>query len=121
MHPLWVSFQKGKPVASTRESLTVQFAAICFAVQSFRVLKPVDGGTRVSLVTDLDLQGPVAQYGRGVVGSVAGELTRQFAQCLARRLETEETAPAASEVRPVGALSLALRALWSALARPFRR
>src|SRR5207244_2753113 len=79
-------------------------------------LVEVDGGTRVSLVTDLDLQGPVAQYGRGVVGSVAAELTRQFAQCLARRLATEETAPAALEVRPIGGLSLALRALWSALA-----
>jgi uncharacterized protein len=44
-------------------------------------------GTRVSIVTDLSLQGAVAQYGRGVVPQVAGQITSQFAACLARQLE----------------------------------
>jgi carbon monoxide dehydrogenase subunit G len=79
-----------------------------------------EGGTRVSLVTDLSLQGPVAQYGRGVVGSVAAELTRQFADCLARRLH-EEAPPTPVDVKPVGGISLALRGLWNALRRAFRR
>lgn len=83
-------------------------------------LAEVNGGTRVSLVTDLALQGPVAQYGRGVVGSVAAELTKQFAACLARQL-AEEKAPGPAEVKPVGGLSLALRGVWNALMSPFRR
>jgi carbon monoxide dehydrogenase subunit G len=44
------------------------------------------GKTLVTIVTDLTLQGPVAQYGRGIVGHVAAQLTQQFADCLAARL-----------------------------------
>ena len=45
-----------------------------------------NGGTRVDIVTDLMLTGPVAQYGRGMVQSVAGQLTSQFASCLQKQL-----------------------------------
>ncbi len=45
-----------------------------------------NGGTRVDIVTDLTLTGPVAQYGRGMVQSVAGQLTSQFASCLQKQL-----------------------------------
>lgn len=48
---------------------------------------PTDTGAAVEVVTDLSLRGQVAQYGRGVVPQVAGRLTRQFADCLQRRLE----------------------------------
>ena len=82
-------------------------------------LAALEGGTQVSLVTDLALQGPVAQYGRGVVGSVAAELTRQFADCLARQLASDEQSPPV-EVKPVGGLGLALRGLWQSLLSPFR-
>src|SRR4051794_16788007 len=41
------------------------------------------GETAVTIVTDLSLQGAVAQYGRGVVADVSAQLTRQFADCLA--------------------------------------
>lgn len=77
-----------------------------------------NGGTRVSITTDLTLQGPVAQYGRGIVGEVATQITRQFADCLAKQLEA---APAAGEVeqpttKPVGGFAL----LWRALLRRLR-
>src|SRR5947208_664128 len=39
-------------------------------------------GTTVHLITELDLRGAVAQYGRSVVADVASTLTRQFADCL---------------------------------------
>jgi carbon monoxide dehydrogenase subunit G len=83
-------------------------------------LEPVDGGTRVTVVTELELRGAVAQYGRPVVGSVAEDLTRQFAACLASLLEREAgeappTPPATTQ--PVGGVRLLLRALWRRLTR----
>ena len=76
-------------------------------------LLEASGGTHVSIVTDLTLQGQVAQYGRGVVGTVAGELTREFARCLARQLETPEPGETIDppEPKPVSGLRL----LWLAL------
>ena len=37
-------------------------------------LTGIDGGTRVDIVTDLTLSGAVAQYGRGIVQDVSGQL-----------------------------------------------
>ncbi len=86
-------------------------------------LSAIDGGTRVDISTELALKGAVAQYGRPVVGSVAEELTRQFAACLATTLESEPSQLAAAKVqaKPVGGLRLGLRAIWASLSRPFRR
>jgi uncharacterized protein len=78
-------------------------------------------GSTVRLVTELELRGAVAQHGRGVVAEVAAGLTRQFADCLARKL-SQETAPfavgggqAATVSPPAAGLRLLLRALWRAL------
>ena len=83
-------------------------------------LVPTATGTRVGIATELTLQGTVAQYGRPVVGSVAEELTRQFAACLASQLEAEE--PAAAEPsaapKPVGGLRLFFASLWAEALRP---
>jgi len=59
-------------------------------------LSPIDSGTEVMIVTDLALQGTVAQYGRGVVADVSTQITREFARGLARLLEEEPTANGAS-------------------------
>jgi uncharacterized protein len=100
------------------------------------------GETNVTIVTDLTLQGAVAQYGRGVVADVSAQLTKQFADCLAEKLTSSpaapepaaesalasEPAPAADPprtpapapapaVKPVGGLAL----LWRALLGRFRR
>ena len=89
-----------------------------------------NGGTRVDIVTDLTLTGPVAQYGRGMVQSVASQLTSQFASCLQKQLteqppaaapgEASPTAPPA-EAKPVSGLRLGFRALYDVVTRPFRR
>jgi len=82
-----------------------------------------EGGTRVDIVTDLTLAGPVAQYGRGMVQSVASQLTSQFAGCLQKQL-AEQAPPAAAppaEARPVSGLRLGFRALYDVVTRPFRR
>jgi carbon monoxide dehydrogenase subunit G len=86
-------------------------------------LAAAGGGTRVTVVTHLSLRGAVAQYGRPVIGSVAEELTKRFATCLASMLEVDETAdsapaaPAAEVAEPVGGLRLFFAALWGKLAR----
>jgi uncharacterized protein len=89
------------------------------------------GGTRVALVTELELRGAVAQYGRGVVADVASRLTAQFAECIAGKLEAVPpgpSAPASSpaaapspapalEPAPIGGLRLLLSAFWRSLFR----
>ena len=87
-------------------------------------LTPQNGGTKVDIVTDLQLTGPVAQYGRGLVQDVSSQLVGQFADCLQKQLgaSPEETAAAAAEEsRPVSGLRLGLAALWRSLVRLFRR
>ncbi|MGW3126644.1 SRPBCC family protein [Streptomyces sp. NPDC001123] len=45
-----------------------------------------DGGTAVSVGTDLTVTGRPAQFGRGVLSEVGDRLVGQFADCLATRL-----------------------------------
>jgi carbon monoxide dehydrogenase subunit G len=87
-------------------------------------LTPAGGGTRVDIVTDLQLAGAVAQYGRGLVQDVSSQLITQFADCLKAQLTAtpEEAASAVeAQARPVQALRLGLSALWRSLGRLFRR
>jgi carbon monoxide dehydrogenase subunit G len=87
-------------------------------------LHEADGRTTVEIVSDLTLQGAVAQYGRGIVPQVAAQLTKQFADNVAAMLEREHEAlggAAAPAVVPVGGVRLGLRALWASLVRFFRR
>ncbi|GAA3094569.1 SRPBCC family protein [Streptomyces echinatus] len=56
-----------------------------------------DGGTAVSVRTDLTVTGRPAQFGRGVLAEVGDRLVSQFADCLAKRL-TER--PPATEEQP---------------------
>jgi carbon monoxide dehydrogenase subunit G len=87
-------------------------------------LSQVDGGTRVDIVTDVNLVGPVAQYGRGMVQDVAGQLTKSFAECLEQQLAAEPEqaqAAVAAQAKPVSGLALGVRALGSALGRLVRR
>ena len=87
-------------------------------------LAALDTGTRVDLVTDLSLTGPVAQYGRGLVQDVASQLVGSFADCLKEQLAAppeEAAAVAAAQAKPVSGLRLGLRALARAIGRLFRR
>ena len=87
-------------------------------------LTPQDGGTRVDIVTDLQLTGAVAQYGRGLVADVSSQLVGQFADCLKKQLAAspeEAEAAVAAQSRPVGGVRLGLSALWRSLVRFVRR
>jgi carbon monoxide dehydrogenase subunit G len=78
-------------------------------------LEPVGAGTRVLVVTDLQLSGPAAQFGGPVAKTVAGQLTEQFAGCLQSKLGAEP--PPAEPAKPLSGLAL----LWHALLARFRR
>lgn len=65
--------------------------------------------TRVDVKTELALSGLVAQYGRGIVHDVAGQMVDKFADCLQHQLVgSEEQAQAAVEQasKPVAGLRL---------------
>jgi carbon monoxide dehydrogenase subunit G len=49
-------------------------------------LEPVDGGTRVSAQTDLQITGPQAQFGRGVIEDVGKRVLGEFSQRLEARI-----------------------------------
>jgi carbon monoxide dehydrogenase subunit G len=91
-----------------------------------------DGGTHVRLDTDVALQGSVAQYGRGVIATVAGQMIKSFAECIAAELEQPPATAggggsgAGPEDRhphraaePVDGVKLVFGALWHALAGRF--
>jgi uncharacterized protein len=85
-------------------------------------LTPQDGGTRVDIVTDLQLTGAVAQYGRGLAQDVSSQLVTQFADCLRAQIAAspQEAAAAVEEQsRPVSGLRLGISALWRSVRRLF--
>jgi carbon monoxide dehydrogenase subunit G len=65
--------------------------------------------TRVDVLTDLSLSGSVAQYGRGIVQEVAGQMVGKFADCLQKQLvgsEEEAQAAVAQASKPISGLRL---------------
>lgn len=64
-----------------------------------------NGGTRVNVLTDLNMTGMVAQYGRasGLMKEIAGAILTQFADNL--RKEIERSMPAPASVTATGAQS----------------
>jgi carbon monoxide dehydrogenase subunit G len=107
-----------------------------------------DGGTRVEAVTDFNITGRLAQFGRGgIMEDVSNRLLRDFATCLATRLgepaAEEPAAPSGAEVTagdapaeavaaastpppapaaaPVKGFSLFFSVLWERIKRLFGR
>jgi uncharacterized protein len=60
-------------------------------------MEEVADGTKISVVTDMRVTGPAAQFGRGVMQDVSAKLMTRFAECLADQMQT---APAAEEAAP---------------------
>jgi len=64
-------------------------------------LTPDDGGTAVSVVTDLTVTGRVAQFGRGVLADVSAKLLDQFVDNLEKTVLVDEpAAPPVEAVQP---------------------
>jgi carbon monoxide dehydrogenase subunit G len=70
-------------------------------------MEEVADGTKITVVTDMRVTGPAAQFGRGVMQDVSAKLMTRFADCLAEQMQTspdvetttepEAEAPAAAE------------------------
>jgi carbon monoxide dehydrogenase subunit G len=58
------------------------------------------GSTRVDVLTDLDITGKPAQFGRGVMVDVGNKLIGQFADCLAGKLADGATPDASQAAGP---------------------
>ena len=93
-------------------------------------LEPAGGGARVSIETDLNLSGSIAQYGRGVgiIQATSEQLVGEFATNLRKQLSAGEGGGAsgagpppapAPEAKPISGFRLLVRALWARLKRLF--
>lgn len=93
-------------------------------------IEPSAAGSKVLIHTDLALSGAVAQYGRGVgmIEATAAQIVGQFAANLRSQLAQQQTdrlvvtpisPPLAPEAKPISALSLIARVIWSKLATLF--
>jgi carbon monoxide dehydrogenase subunit G len=84
-------------------------------------------GASVSIVTELALRGPLAQYGRPIVAPVAEQLTQQFAACISQKLAatTSEDEPVPGSQKPAsssdGSKAIGLRFLLGAFWRSITR
>ena len=81
-------------------------------------------GTRVDVVQDLQLSGPAAQYGRGMISDVTSVLMRDFSANLQNRIAAIERGEDPSKVTgaaPASGLAIGLRAARMALMRVLAR
>ena len=53
----------------------------------FASMVEADGGTTVSIATDLKVTGKVAQFGRGAMADISKKLLGQFAECIEAKLQ----------------------------------
>jgi uncharacterized protein len=64
-------------------------------------MEEVADGTKITVVTDMRVTGPAAQFGRGVMQDVSAKLMTRFAECLAEQMQAspdiETTAEAEAE------------------------
>ncbi|HEV2591397.1 MAG TPA: SRPBCC family protein [Gaiellaceae bacterium] len=80
-------------------------------------LEDVAASTRVTVSTDLRLQGTVARMGRSeIVEDVSRQMTDSFAHCLKAKLADGDAAPAASAPE----MRITLRTVLSSFLRRFR-
>lgn len=87
------------------------------------VVVPSDAGTTVHVDQNLQLSGPAAQYGRGLVQDVTAVLLDDFASNMKQQLEALEKGVAfePGAASSASGIAIGLRALRMALVRVFRR
>jgi hypothetical protein len=94
------------------------------AVVAFSLAEIAPRTSRVQIVTDLTLNGAVAQYGRGtaMITDMAQQMVNRFAETLKVQIEgseTERVAAVAEARKGVSGFALFFGALWRAVRRMF--
>lgn len=96
-------------------------------------VEPSSGGSRVRVDANVQLAGRIVRFGRGLIDAVAKQIFREFAEAVQSRFQgaggpaASSSAPVSSAsgsgatARPLAALPLLLRALWSWLRDRLRR
>lgn len=87
-------------------------------------LASAQGGTSVDVAMDLQLSGPAAQYGRGLVSDITAVLLNDFATNVQNRLAAAAAGQNPSQVsqaQSVGGVAIGVRAARMGLARVVRR
>lgn len=88
-------------------------------------LRSKDGGTEVTVASEVNISGILAQMGRGMIESVSNQIFQQFAAAMQQKLEGgsgQEGAQAApSEAKQLDALSLGAKAVGQTMGRAVRR
>jgi uncharacterized protein len=93
-------------------------------------LTAIATGTQVVVDAEINLSGPLAQFGRtSILNDVARELTAQFATNLNAKLAPRDAVPPRTEARPVAPTTLSgshllwvlIKGRWRALCAAFRR
>jgi carbon monoxide dehydrogenase subunit G len=89
------------------------------------------GGTEVKSVSEVNVVGILAQMGARVITEVSNMMFQEFTRCFQERLQQESAAiqpsgapstPAPNPApKPIGGLSLALKALWAAILGLFKK
>jgi len=80
-------------VRMTGEGQDTKGAGSARMTMTSRITAGDDGAAEVSVESEVQLVGKLAQFGRGMVEEVSKQLFRQFAECARQRLEAEK-APA---------------------------
>src|SRR3954471_9363111 len=60
-------------------------------------MQEVADGTKITVVTDMRVTGPAAQFGRGVMQDVSAKLMGRFADCLAQQMQSSPAAETTTE------------------------
>ncbi len=87
-------------------------------------LAPAADGTTVDVAMDLQLSGPAAQYGRGLVSDITAVLLNDFAANMQNRLAAIAAGRDPDQVgqaQAAGGVAIAVRAAQMGLARVIRR
>ena len=84
--------------AQARDARGAGTAAATIATE----MHPTAEGTRVDVETDIQISGPAAQFGRGVMQEVSSKLMGRFADCLAAEMAAEPAGPGATAARASG-------------------
>lgn len=88
-------------------------------------LQPKDGGTEVTVVSEVAISGILAQLGRGMIESVSVQIFEQFAAAMRQKLAAapggSEPTASQGEAKPLDALSLGAKAVGQTMGHAVKR